>query len=128
MPQLGDGRETLLEAGRNVNKHAKDAWDGFSDFALRDNVLEVAVGLMYGLPSPSPPFTLTPLLQTTIHIPHQPADYPSQPRRRLHHRRLLFRLRHHPSSHLPHPFHKQEPRGEICRAARRQALPQKRWI
>ena len=47
MPRLDDSREALLHAGQGIQKRAKRAWDGFSDFALRDNVLEVAVGLMY---------------------------------------------------------------------------------
>ena len=46
MPQLDGSGEALLNAGRGAHKHVKDAWEGFSDFALRDNVLEIAVGLM----------------------------------------------------------------------------------
>ena len=56
MPQLDESGEALLNAGRGAHKRAKDAWEGFSDFALRDNVLEIAVGLMYfHLPSLSHP-------------------------------------------------------------------------
>lgn len=43
-----DARATLLhETESNVRKTVKSAWSGFTDFALRDNVLEVAVGLMF---------------------------------------------------------------------------------
>ena len=47
MPRLEDGQEALLGAEGDVRKRAKREWDSFTDFALRDNVLEVAVGLMY---------------------------------------------------------------------------------
>ena len=47
MPRLEDSEQALLNAGQGAKERAKSAWDGFSDFALRDNVLEVAVGLMY---------------------------------------------------------------------------------
>ena len=47
MPRLEDSETALLNAGQDAKDRAKRAWDGFSDFALRDNVLEVAVGLMY---------------------------------------------------------------------------------
>ena len=46
MPRLDDHREALLQAGERANKRVKHFWDGFADFALRDNVLEVAVGLI----------------------------------------------------------------------------------
>ena len=46
MPRLDESGEALLNAERNVQNRARRAWDGFSDFALRVNVLEVAVGLM----------------------------------------------------------------------------------
>ncbi|MCJ1226998.1 hypothetical protein MMC12_003653 [Toensbergia leucococca] len=46
MPRLSESHDALLQTGENVHSHAKRAWDGFSDFALRDNVLEVAVGLI----------------------------------------------------------------------------------
>lgn len=48
MPESGtdDERQTLLDVEHSVTKRVSRAWDGFSDFALRDNVLEVAVGLM----------------------------------------------------------------------------------
>lgn len=39
-------RESLLHAGEQVERRVKHAWAGFTDFALRDNVLEVATGLM----------------------------------------------------------------------------------
>ena len=62
MPQLDDSREALLHAGEDAQKTVKRAWDGFTDFTLRDNVLEVAVGLVY-VPFLSLLFTLC-LLQS----------------------------------------------------------------
>ena len=49
MPQEEDGgsRESLLHAGQQVSRKISRVWDNFTEFALRDNVLEVAVGLMY---------------------------------------------------------------------------------
>lgn len=38
--------DQLREAEEVVSRRAKHLWSGFSDFALQDNVLEVAVGLM----------------------------------------------------------------------------------
>jgi large conductance mechanosensitive channel len=50
MPRLDESTEALLRTGERVGVAAssriKHFFDGFSDFALRDNVLEVAVGLM----------------------------------------------------------------------------------
>lgn len=48
MPRLDDNTGQLLrDAEQGVRKKTSGAWDSFSNFALRDNVLEVAVGLMY---------------------------------------------------------------------------------
>jgi len=44
--RLEDSRELLEDAGEEVQKRARRFWHGFSSFALQDNVLEVAVGLM----------------------------------------------------------------------------------
>lgn len=44
---LDGTRESLMHAGESVGRKARSIWEGFSDFALRDNVLEVATGLMY---------------------------------------------------------------------------------
>ena len=44
--RLEDSEEFLEHAGQEVTMRAKRMWQGFSDFALQDNVLEVAVGLM----------------------------------------------------------------------------------
>lgn len=41
-----DSREALLHTREQITKRSRRIWDGFSDFALQDNVLEVAVGLM----------------------------------------------------------------------------------
>jgi len=46
MPRLEDGQEFLLQAEEAVTGRVKRAWHGFSEFALQDNVLEVAVGLI----------------------------------------------------------------------------------
>ena len=46
MPRLEDAQRTLLPSTSNFKQRTQSAWDSFSDFALRDNVLEVAVGLM----------------------------------------------------------------------------------
>ncbi|KAF2714366.1 gated mechanosensitive channel [Pleomassaria siparia CBS 279.74] len=47
MPQLDDNTQQMLRDAENgVRKHTYTAWDSFSNFALRDNVLEVAVGLI----------------------------------------------------------------------------------
>lgn len=47
MPHLDEHTEHLLrDAEQGVRKKTSSAWDSFSNFALRDNVLEVAVGLM----------------------------------------------------------------------------------
>lgn len=46
MPALDDTGEALLRAEQDAHKRVKRAWDGFQEFALRDNVLEVAVGLI----------------------------------------------------------------------------------
>ena len=56
MSRLDDSGEALLHASRDAKNRAQRAWDGFSDFALRDNVLEVAVGLMYHALSFSIPY------------------------------------------------------------------------
>ncbi|KAI9743873.1 MAG: hypothetical protein M1818_002607 [Claussenomyces sp. TS43310] len=46
MPQLDEASERLLNVGEDAGKQARRFWDGFQDFALQDNVLEVAVGLI----------------------------------------------------------------------------------
>jgi len=43
---IHDGQEFLEDAGEMVGNKTKRMWHGFSDFALQDNVLEVAVGLI----------------------------------------------------------------------------------
>ena len=45
--RLEDSREIFNDAGEVVQKGAKKLWEGFSDFALQENVIGVAVGLMY---------------------------------------------------------------------------------
>jgi large conductance mechanosensitive channel len=47
MPRLDeDTQQTLRDAEQGIKRRTAGAWDSFSNFALRDNVLEVAVGLM----------------------------------------------------------------------------------
>ena len=46
MSRFDSERERLLQHGEEVQHRAKRSWSEFSDFALSDNVLEVAVGLM----------------------------------------------------------------------------------
>jgi len=48
MPRLDENtHQTLRDAEQGIRRQTASAWDSFSNFALRDNVLEVAVGLMY---------------------------------------------------------------------------------
>lgn len=42
-----DVRTNLLHAESQIARQVKSLWSGFVGFALRDNVLEVAFGLMY---------------------------------------------------------------------------------
>ena len=44
--RLENSGELLEHAGHEVTTRAKRMWSGFADFALQDNVLEVALGLM----------------------------------------------------------------------------------
>ncbi|KNG50619.1 putative ion channel [Stemphylium lycopersici] len=47
MPRLDENTaQTLRDAEQGIKRRTADAWDSFSNFALRDNVLEVAVGLI----------------------------------------------------------------------------------
>ncbi|KAL4804159.1 large-conductance mechanosensitive channel [Aspergillus unguis] len=46
MRGLEESTETLLRLGSGARQHVHRAWDGFIDFAARDNVLEVALGLI----------------------------------------------------------------------------------
>ncbi|KZT57447.1 gated mechanosensitive channel [Calocera cornea HHB12733] len=43
-----EARDQLLEGQQKIITRVRTAWQGFIDFAARDNVLEVAVGLMLG--------------------------------------------------------------------------------
>jgi len=44
---MEDSRELLGDGAEAVGRSAKKFWHGFTGFAVQDNVLEVAVGLMY---------------------------------------------------------------------------------
>ncbi|KAJ9604377.1 hypothetical protein H2200_011211 [Cladophialophora chaetospira] len=46
MPQLDETRQSLLHAEEETEVRVRRFWDGFTDFALRDNILEIAVGLI----------------------------------------------------------------------------------
>ncbi|PVI01535.1 ion channel [Periconia macrospinosa] len=47
MPRLDDStHQYLRDAENGVRRHTRRAFDSFANFALRDNVLEVAVGLI----------------------------------------------------------------------------------
>ncbi|KAF2867464.1 putative large-conductance mechanosensitive channel [Massariosphaeria phaeospora] len=47
MPRLDDNTQSLLrDTEQGVRERTTRAWDSFTNFALRDNVLEVAVGLI----------------------------------------------------------------------------------
>lgn len=54
MPRLDESSETLLRVSQDAHKHVQRVWNGFADFVLRDNVLEVSMGLMYMPLTPSP--------------------------------------------------------------------------
>jgi large conductance mechanosensitive channel len=55
MQRLEDSNEALLRVRQRVGQQVHRFWDGFTNFALRDNVLEVAVAFMSYplLPRPS---------------------------------------------------------------------------
>jgi hypothetical protein len=57
----GDGDFDLDD----VRAGFRDAWDSFTEFAFRDNVLEVAVGLMLVSRSSLPPRNAPPFLGLT---------------------------------------------------------------
>ncbi|KAF7578604.1 MscL Large-conductance mechanosensitive channel [Pyrenophora tritici-repentis] len=47
MPRLDETtQQTLRDAEQGIRRTTASAWESFSNFALRDNVLEVAVGLI----------------------------------------------------------------------------------
>jgi large conductance mechanosensitive channel len=50
MRGLDESTEVLLRTGQKAQEQVRHAWDGFINFAARDNVLEVALGLMLVLP------------------------------------------------------------------------------
>ncbi|KAH8703981.1 putative ion channel [Talaromyces proteolyticus] len=48
MRGLEESGDTLSHLGYNARDRIGHAWQGFVDFAMRENVLEVAIGLMIG--------------------------------------------------------------------------------
>jgi hypothetical protein len=62
--RLSDSQELLHHAeelGESAMRGTKQMWSGFVDFALQDNVLEVAVGLMLVAAVLSPFPSISPL-------------------------------------------------------------------
>jgi hypothetical protein len=47
MRGLDDSRESLTNNAQAARSSAARGWSAFANFALNDNVLEVAIGLMY---------------------------------------------------------------------------------
>lgn len=50
MRGLDESTDVFLRTGQKAQEQVRHAWDGFINFAARDNVLEVALGLMLVLP------------------------------------------------------------------------------
>jgi hypothetical protein len=72
MPRLDENtQEYLQDAERGVRRHTSWAWDSFSNFALRDNVLEVAVGLML-MHQPPSKYISDDNTVSQQHLPHAP--------------------------------------------------------
>lgn len=46
MRGLDDSTDVILRVGQSAGEQVKHGWDAFVNFAARDNVLEVALGLM----------------------------------------------------------------------------------
>jgi hypothetical protein len=71
---LDDSREFLQDGVEVVGKGAAKLWHGFSSFAIQDNVLEVAVGLMSVVYIYTPTYLHAMLVtETTIESPqHSP--------------------------------------------------------
>jgi large conductance mechanosensitive channel len=50
MRGLDDSTDVLKRVGQSASEQVKHGLDAFVNFAARDNVLEVALGLMFDLP------------------------------------------------------------------------------
>lgn len=46
MRGLDESTDVFLRTGQKAQEQVRHAWDGFINFAARDNVLEVALGLI----------------------------------------------------------------------------------
>lgn len=46
MRGLDDSTDVILRVGQSAGEQVRHGWDAFVNFAARDNVLEVALGLM----------------------------------------------------------------------------------
>lgn len=47
MPRLDGAQERLYHGSQEAGHRVASAWEGFTDWVFSDNVLEVAIGLMY---------------------------------------------------------------------------------
>lgn len=51
MRGLDESTDAFLRVGQTAGEQVRHGWDSFVNFAARDNVLEVALGLMSGISS-----------------------------------------------------------------------------
>lgn len=49
MRGLDESTDVFLRVGQTAGEQVRHGWDSFVNFAARDNVLEVALGLMSGI-------------------------------------------------------------------------------
>lgn len=145
--RLDGALEPLLHAGQEVPKRAKRAWNGFLDFAVKDNVLEVAIGLMYVnlsliIESRCPYFTYNittttpfpPILHSstptkkTNPTPNPKTNPSPQPSLSLHNPSNIIRVRNPPPTPLPPPLPKPQHGREIRRPKTRSPLPTTRRL
>lgn len=102
MPRLDETQQLLRDAEQGARQRTRSAFASFSNFALRDNVLEVAVGLMYIFTRYVHPIKL---LTIGCH---------AQTRSILHSMRKLARNRRHPPRNLPPPIPLPQSRRKVC--------------
>ena len=99
MPRLDENTERQLhDIEHGARSRTRKAWDSFSNFALRDNVLEVAVGLMYVSWN-----TIVENLGANI----------AKSRCCIHCLRKLACIRYHPPTHLTPTIPQPQPLREI---------------
>jgi hypothetical protein len=101
MPRLDENTQQYLrDTEQGIKRRTVNAWNNFTDFALRDNVLEVAVGLMYAHSLSLPKFKIASCKYLTT---------TTQPRRLLHRLRQLPRNRHSPPPNITPPLPRTQP-------------------